>query len=187
MEINTRPCVRCQRKRNLFSINFFSLRSKKLIEKKNSQTHVHMWCQPKRNLLFQSISFASLKKLIEKANFSDFDFVLKVAAHDIDRIYPEGWGINFDYNIPHTCSNRVQRRVAGLSGTQIIKWILYDDNMVVFAKTVDEAEQILEIISNTSKQFGFSVSFGQTRSSMMKTWPKKHHFLILDFIKLKCP
>ena len=42
-----------------------------------------------------------------------FDFVLKVAAHEIDQSFPEGWGINFEYNIPHTCSNREQRRVAG--------------------------------------------------------------------------
>ena len=95
-----------------------------------------------------------------------FDFVLKVAAHEIDRIYPEGWGIDFDYNIPHTCSNRIQRRVAGLSGTQIIKWILYADDMVVFAKTVNEAEEILKIISDTCKRFGLSVSFGKTKTQV---------------------
>ena len=95
-----------------------------------------------------------------------FDFVLKVAAHEIDQMYPQGWGINFEYNIPQYCSNRTQRRVARLNGTQIIKWILYADDMVVFANTVDEAEQILKIISRTCKRFGLSVSFGKTKTQV---------------------
>ena len=95
-----------------------------------------------------------------------FDFVLKVAAHKIDQMYPEGWGISFDYTIPYTCSNRAQRQTAGLSGTQIIKWILYADDMVVFAKSATEAEQILNIISNTCKRFGLSVSFGKTKTQV---------------------
>ena len=95
-----------------------------------------------------------------------FDFVLKVAAHEIDILYPEGWGIDFEYNIPHTCSNREQRRAAGLSGVEIIKWILYADDMVVFAKNVDEAEAILGIICKTCKRFGLSVSFGKTKTQV---------------------
>ena len=33
-----------------------------------------------------------------------FDYVLKVAASEIDKKFPEGWGIDFNYNIPHTCT-----------------------------------------------------------------------------------
>ena len=95
-----------------------------------------------------------------------FDFVLKVAAHEIDQLYPEGWGINFEYNIPQMCSNREQRRAAGLNGIQVIKWILYADDMVVFAKNVDEAEKILKIICNTCKRFGLSVSFDKTKTQV---------------------
>ena len=95
-----------------------------------------------------------------------FDFVLKVAAHEIDLLYPDGWGVHFEYNIPHTCSNREQRRAAGLSGIEVIKWILYADDMVVFAKNVEEAEKILKIISDTCKRFGLTVSFGKTKTQV---------------------
>ena len=39
-----------------------------------------------------------------------FDYVLKVAAHEIDEKYPNGWGLPFEFNIPHWCTNREQRR-----------------------------------------------------------------------------
>ena len=35
-----------------------------------------------------------------------FDYVLKVAAREIDKAYPDGWGIQFEYNIPQWCTNR---------------------------------------------------------------------------------
>ena len=34
-----------------------------------------------------------------------FDYALKIAAHDIDKEFPDGWGIDMEYNIPHTCTN----------------------------------------------------------------------------------
>ena len=39
-----------------------------------------------------------------------FDYVLKVAASEIDRQFPNGWGIEFQFAIPHLCANRQQRR-----------------------------------------------------------------------------
>ena len=38
-----------------------------------------------------------------------FDFVLKVCAEEIDRKFPNGWGLSFDYRIPSKCTNREQR------------------------------------------------------------------------------
>ena len=38
-----------------------------------------------------------------------FDYVLKVVAYEIDKVFPDGWGIEFEYNIPHMCMNREQR------------------------------------------------------------------------------
>ena len=38
------------------------------------------------------------------------DFVLKVAAEEIDKRFPDGWGITFNYSISHQCTNRLQRR-----------------------------------------------------------------------------
>ena len=95
-----------------------------------------------------------------------FDFVLKVAANQIDQIYPDGWGIGFDYNISQCCSNRGQRRLAPLRGYQILKWILYADDMVVFARTTEEAKNILQLVSDTCKRFGLTVSFGKTMTQV---------------------
>ena len=33
-----------------------------------------------------------------------FDFILKIAAKEIDEKYPDGWGIRYDFRIPNYCS-----------------------------------------------------------------------------------
>ena len=75
-----------------------------------------------------------------------FDYVLSIAANEIDKKFPEGWGINFEFNIPHTCTNRQQRQRGKMHGREIIRWILYAD-MVLFCKSVSEAEQLLKMLS----------------------------------------
>ena len=74
--------------------------------------------------------------------------------------------IGFDYSISQCCSNRGQRRLAPLRGYQILKWILYADDMVVFARTTEEAKNILQLVSDTCKRFGLTVSFGKTKTQV---------------------
>ena len=50
-----------------------------------------------------------------------FDYVLKVVAYEIDKVFPDGWGIEFEYNIPHTCTNREQRRNGRMCGIEIMR------------------------------------------------------------------
>ena len=95
-----------------------------------------------------------------------FDFVLKVAALEIDAAFPEGWGISFDYSIPHLCSNRTQRQKGNLNGTEVIKWILYADDVVLFCKSIKEAEEVLTILHNTCKRFGLNISFTKTKTQV---------------------
>ena len=95
-----------------------------------------------------------------------FDFVLKVAADAIDQAFPEGWGITMDYNIPHMCTNREQRREGRMSGAEIIHWILYADDLVLFCKSVDEAERVLNIIHETCTRFGLTISFKKTKTQV---------------------
>ena len=95
-----------------------------------------------------------------------FDFVLKVAALEIDKVFPNGWGISFEYNIPHMCTNREQRQRGRLSGTEIIKWILYADDAVLFCKTIEEADKVLTILHNTCKRFGLNISFKKTKTQV---------------------
>ena len=58
-----------------------------------------------------------------------FDYVLKVAANEIDEKYPNGWGLEFNFNIPHWCTNRKQRSKGKMNGVNIITWILYADDV----------------------------------------------------------
>ena len=95
-----------------------------------------------------------------------FDFVLKVAASEIDKAFPNGWGLEFPFNIPHVCSNREQRRQQRLNGTEFIKWILYADDVVLFSKTVQEAESILNILYTTCKRYGLNISFKKTKTQV---------------------
>ena len=95
-----------------------------------------------------------------------FDYVLKVASNGIDKRFPDGWGIDFNYNIPHTCTNREQRRAAKMSGIEIIRWILYADDMALFCKNMHEAEAILNILNDTCKRFGLNISFGKTKTQV---------------------
>ena len=95
-----------------------------------------------------------------------FDYVLKVAANEIDQAYPDGWGIKFDYDIPHWCSNRSQRVKGKLRGIEIIRWILYADDVALFCKTKPEAENLLSIINKTCNRFGLTISFKKTKTQV---------------------
>lgn len=97
-----------------------------------------------------------------------FDYVLKVAAHEIDQHFPNGWGIDFDFRIPHYCTNRQQRTNGRMNGIQTIRWILYADDAVLFCKTPDEAFTILSILNETCKRFGLTISFKKTKTQAFK-------------------
>ena len=95
-----------------------------------------------------------------------FDYVLKVASHEIDKQFPDGWGIQFKYNIPHSCTNREQRQTGKMRGLEIIRWILYADDVALFCKSVKEAETIMNILNDTCKRFGLTISFGKTKTQV---------------------
>lgn len=94
-----------------------------------------------------------------------FDYVLKITAHKIDKTFPDGWGIDFEYNILYMCMNREQCWNGRLRGVEMIRWILYVDDVVLFCKTVSEAEQLLTII-NMCKRFGMKISFKKTKTQV---------------------
>ena len=48
----------------------------------------------------------------------------------------------------------------------MLKWILYADDMVIFGRNIQEAENILQVVSNTCKRFGLTVSFGKTKTQV---------------------
>ena len=95
-----------------------------------------------------------------------FDYVLKVAADEIDKTFPDGWGIEFHYNIPHQCTNREQRQKGKMRGIEVMRWILYADDVVLFCKSAEEAHTILSIINTTCKIFGLNISFLKTKTQV---------------------
>ena len=53
-----------------------------------------------------------------------FDIVLKICSEEIDRKFPDGWGLSFDYRIPGECTNREQRRLKKMHGTEFFFFFL---------------------------------------------------------------
>ena len=49
---------------------------------------------------------------------------------------------------------------------QVIKWILYADDVALFCKSVNEAKQILNIINDTCNRFGLTISFKKTKTQV---------------------
>ena len=50
-----------------------------------------------------------------------FDFVLKVCAEEINRKFPDGWGLFFNYRIPSECTTRQQRLERRMHGIEILR------------------------------------------------------------------
>ena len=86
-----------------------------------------------------------------------FDFVLKVCAEEIDRKFPEGWGLSFDYRIPGECSNRQQRQDKNMHGVEFIKWLLYADDLVLFCPNITQAQEIMIIMNSFCIRFGLTI------------------------------
>ena len=60
-----------------------------------------------------------------------FDNVLKVAACEIDKQFPNGWGTEFEFNIPHFCTNREERKNGRLNSVQIVRRLLDSEDLKV--------------------------------------------------------
>ena len=98
-----------------------------------------------------------------------FDFVLKICSEEIDRKFPDGWGLSFDYRIPGECTNREQRRLKKMHGTEIIKWLLYADDLVLFCPNLSQAQDIIIIMNSVCKRFGLTISFKKTKVMQFNT------------------
>ena len=98
-----------------------------------------------------------------------FDFVLKVCAQEIDHKYPDGWGLSFEYRIPGECTNREQRHVKKMNGSEFIKWLLYADDLVLFCPDLEQAQNIIVIMDNVCKRFGLTISFKKTKVMQFNT------------------
>ena len=53
-----------------------------------------------------------------------------------------------------------------MNGIEVIRWILYADDAVLFCKTTEDACTILNIINDTCKRFGLTLSFKKTKTQV---------------------
>ena len=53
-----------------------------------------------------------------------------------------------------------------MNGVQLIRWILYADDLVLFCKSVDEVEKIMKILNDTCSRFGLTISFTKTKTQV---------------------
>jgi len=47
-----------------------------------------------------------------------------------------------------------------------MKWILYADDVVLFAKSIDEAKKLLDIIDGTCRRYGLTISYKKTKTQV---------------------
>ena len=88
---------------------------------------------------------------------------MKVAAAEIDRKFPEGVGVKYCYKISHLLRpKRGSGLPSKLSGEQIVRALLYADDVGSISTTVEESRQILEILDSVCRRFGLYVSFKKT-------------------------
>ena len=111
-----------------------------------------------------------------------FDFVLKVCAEEIDRKFPNGWGLSFEYRIPGECTNRQQRCQKKMLGTEFIKWLLYADDLVLFCPDIIQAQEIIEIMNSVCKRFGLTISFKKTKVMQFNTNTSETKIKVGDII-----
>ena len=56
-----------------------------------------------------------------------------------------------------------------MHGVEIIKWLLYADDLVLFCSDISEAQEIVEIMNNVCKRFGLTISFSKTKVMQFST------------------
>ena len=109
-----------------------------------------------------------------------FDFVLKVCANEIDRRFPDGWGISTRFRFPGECYNR--KRDGRMSGIEVIRWLLYADDLAAFCRSVVEAQAIIEIMHRVCMRFGLTISLKKTKTMVFgdKLLAKKTSLISVD-------
>ena len=53
-----------------------------------------------------------------------------------------------------------------MRGIEIIKWILYADDVAVFCKSIHEAGRLMPIINKICLRFGLTISFKKTKTQV---------------------
>ena len=66
-------------------------------------------------------------------------------------------------------TNREQRHIKKMNGSEFIKWLLYADDLVIFCPNLEQAQNIIVIMDNVCKRFGLTISFKKTKVLQFNT------------------
>ena len=70
------------------------------------------------------------------------DFVLNCVEHDVLLKYPNT-GLKYSYHTKSESSNRKQCIIHNISGNDLLRMLLYTDDIVLFCEDIDELNDIL--------------------------------------------
>ena len=99
-----------------------------------------------------------------------FDFVVKIACHQIDAEFPEGAGLDLNFSMPHILRPpRGSTQSRTLCGRELVLALLYADDLTALTKSSAVAKRVLEILVATCKRFGLYASFKKTFSQVFKS------------------
>ena len=99
-----------------------------------------------------------------------FDYVLRVCAKEIAKKLPNA-GIQFDFNIlsESDTNTRANNRSTGpKNGKHTLLKMLYADDLVWYAKSEAELQQIIDIINPIFEKFGLIIAEDKTKSMVFK-------------------
>ena len=91
------------------------------------------------------------------------DFVIRIAKHEVEKVCPDA-GFKIKYCIPNEVSPRELRKNARARGVSTITELLYADDQVIFAESIEELQTILKIYDKTFSRFGLKMSYAKTET-----------------------
>ena len=66
----------------------------------------------------------------------------------------------------HNPTTALERRMHSI---EILKWLLYADDLVLFCSDISEAQEIIIIMNNVCKRFGFTIYFNKIKVMQFST------------------
>ncbi|WP_411025238.1 reverse transcriptase domain-containing protein, partial [Salmonella sp. s54836] len=66
---------------------------------------------------------------------------------------------------------------------EIVRWVLYADDFVLFCMSIAEAQEIMNIMNTTCKRFGLTISFKKTKVMQFNTSTSDIN-IVIDGIEL---
>ena len=91
------------------------------------------------------------------------DFVLRCAEFEVLQRFPNT-GLKYSFHIKSESTNREQRYVHKISGTDRLRMLLYADDIVLFCENIKELESILGIYDKTFTRFGLTIALDKTKT-----------------------